>query len=167
MDFPGGSDQAGYYSAMPLEKTLLELVDFERINREGPRLTVGAAHVRTNEMRYFDSRTSDISVRHVLASGALPPAFPAIRIDGELYWDGGVLSNTPTEIVFDDNLRRDALIFAAHMWNPVGPEPGSICEVLHRHKGIQYSIRVASHLVQQTQPHRMSNWKTPHADSLT
>ena len=90
-------------------------------------------------MRYFDSRTSDISVRHVLASGALPPAFPAIRIDGELYWDGGVLSNTPTEIVFDDNPRRDALILAAHMWNPVGPEPGSIWEVLHRHKDIQYS----------------------------
>ncbi len=155
MDFPVGSDHAGYYSTMPLEKTLLELVDFERINREGPRFTVGAAHVRTSQMRYFDSRSSDISVRHVLASGALPPAFPAIRIDGELYWDGGVLSNTPTEIVFDDNPRRDALIFAAHMWNPVGPEPGSIWEVLHRHKDIQYSSRISSHVVRQKQTHRM------------
>jgi NTE family protein len=150
-----GSDQAGYYSAVPLQKTLLELVDFGRINREGPRFTVGAAQVRTSEMRYFDSRTSEISVRHVLASGALPPAFPAIRIDGELFWDGGVLSNTPTEIVFDDNPRRDALIFAAHIWNPVGPEPGSIWEVLHRHKNIQYSSRISSHVVRQTQTHRM------------
>ena len=155
MDLPVGSDQAGYYSTMPLQKTLLELVDFGRINREGPRFTVGAAHVRSSEMRYFDSRTSEISVRHVLASGALPPAFPAIRIDGELFWDGGVLSNTPTEIVFDDNPRRDALIFAAHMWNPVGPEPGSIWEVLHRHKDIQYSSRISSHVVRQTQTHRM------------
>lgn len=155
MDLPMGSDDAGYYSTMPLQKTLLELVDFERINREGPRYTVGAAHVRTSEMRYFDSRTSEISVRHVLASGALPPAFPAIRIDGELYWDGGILSNTPTEIVFDDNPRRDALIFAAHMWNPVGSEPGSIWEVLHRHKDIQYSSRISSHVVRQKQTHRM------------
>ena len=155
MDLPVGSDQAGYYSTMPLQKTLLELVDFGRINREGPRFTVGAAHVRSSEMRYFDSRTSEISVRHVLASGALPPAFPAIRIDGELFWDGGVLSNTPTEIVFDDNPRRDALIFAAHMWNPVGPEPGSIWEVLHRHKDIQYSSRISSHVARQKQTHRM------------
>ena len=155
MDLPMGSDQAGYYSTVPLQKTLLELVDFGRINREGPRFAVGAAHVRTSEMRYFDSRTSEISVRHVLASGALPPAFPAIRVDGELFWDGGVLSNTPTEIVFDDNPRRDALIFAAHMWNPVGPEPGSIWEVLHRHKDIQYSSRIASHVVRQKQTHRM------------
>ena len=152
---PLGSDRAGYYSTSPLEKTLLELVDFDRLNREGPRFTVGAAHVRTSEMRYFDSRTCAISVKHVLASGALPPAFPAIRIDGELYWDGGVLSNTPTEIVFDDNPRKDALIFAAHMWNPVGPEPESIWEVLHRQKDIQYSSRISSHVIRQKQTHRM------------
>src|SRR5260370_34014711 len=121
MDFPIGSDHAGYYSTMPLERTLLELVDFERVNREGPRFTVGAAHVRTSQMRYFDSRTSDISVRHVRASGALPPAFTAIRIDGELYWVGGVLSNTPSEIRFDDSPITDAVISAAEMWNPVGP----------------------------------------------
>jgi NTE family protein len=155
MRLPLGSDLAGYYSTKPLEKTLLELVDFDRLNREGPRFTVGAAHVRTSEMRYFDSRACDISVKHVLASGALPPAFPAIRIDGELYWDGGVLSNTPTEIVFDDNPRKDALIFAAHMWNPVGPEPESIWEVLHRQKDIQYSSRISSHVVRQRETHRM------------
>jgi NTE family protein len=154
-NLPIGSDRAGYYSTTPLEKTLSELVDFERINRDGPRFTVGAAHVRTSEMHYFDSRTSDISVKHILASGALPPAFPAVRIDDELYWDGGVLSNTPTEIVFDDNPRRDALIFAVHMWNPAGPEPESMGEVLHRYKDIQYSSRISSHVIRQKQTHRM------------
>ena len=67
-------------------------------------------------MRYFDSRETAITARHVMASGALPPAFPAIRIDGELYWDGGILSNTPTEAIFEDNPRRNSLIFAVHMW---------------------------------------------------
>src|SRR5712675_246684 len=153
--YPLGADRAGYYSTAPLEQTLTELVDFNLVNRCMPRLTVGAAHVRTSQMRYFDSRDVELGVKHIMASGALPPAFPAIRIDGELYWDGGVLSNTPTEIVFDDDPRRDALIFAAHMWNPVGPEPGSIWEVLHRHKDIQYSSRISSHVVRQKQTHRI------------
>ena len=61
------------------------------------RLTVGAAHVRSSMMRYFDSKEMDLAPSHIMASGALPPAFPAVRIDGELYWDGGILSNTPTE----------------------------------------------------------------------
>src|SRR5262245_57910290 len=94
--YPLGRDSAGFYSTAPLAKTLTDLVDFALIERCTPRLTVGAAHVRTSEMRYFDSRETAITVRHVMASGALPPAFPAVRIDGELYWDGGILSNTPT-----------------------------------------------------------------------
>ena len=87
--YPLGRDKAGYYSTAPLEKTLTELVDFALVKRCMPRLTVGAAHVRTSQMRYFDSREMAITARHIMASGALPPAFPAIRIDGELYWDGG------------------------------------------------------------------------------
>ncbi len=90
-----------------------------------------------------------------MASGALPPAFPAVRIDGELYWDGGILSNTPTEAIFDDNPRRNSLIFAVHMWNPMGPEPETIWEVLNRHKDIQYSSRVASHIARQRQVHKL------------
>src|SRR5262249_28999739 len=142
---PLGPDSAGFYSTAPLRKTLNELVDFSLVNRCTPRLTVGAAHVRTSMMRYFDSRDGEIRVDHILASGALPPAFPAVRVDGELYWDGGILSNTPTEIIFDDNPRRSSLIFAVHMWNPNGHEPRTIWEVLHRHKDIQYSSRIASH----------------------
>jgi NTE family protein len=152
---PLGADRAGFYSTTPLEKTLLELVDFSLINRCKPRLTVGAAHVRTSRMRYFDGRSEEIGVKHIMASGALPPAFPAVRIDGELYWDGGILSNTPTEVVFDDDPRRNSLIFAVHMWNPVGPEPQTIWEVLHRQKDIQYSSRVANHITRQLQTHRL------------
>jgi NTE family protein len=150
-----GADDAGFYSTAPLAATLAELLDFSLITRNEPRLTVGAAHVRTSMMRYFDSRNVEIGVKHVLASGALPPAFPAVRIDGELYWDGGILSNTPAEAIFDDNPRIDSLVFAVHMWNPQGPEPKTIWEVLHRHKDIQYSSRVATHVARQAQIHRL------------
>jgi NTE family protein len=153
--YPLGKDNAGFYSTAPLEKTLTELVDFALVKRCMPRLTGGAAHVRSSQMRYFDSRETAITVRHVMASSALPPAFPAVRIDGELYWDGGILSNTPTEAIFEDNPRRNSLIFAVHMWNPMGPEPETIWEVLHRHKDIQYSSRVASHIARQRQVHRL------------
>jgi len=150
-----GADDAAYYSTAPLTKTLKKLVDFKLLNERGPRLTVGAAHVRTSMMRYFDTKKEAIDIRHVLASGALPPAFPAVRIDEELYWDGGILSNTPTEIVFDDNPRKNSLIFAVHMWNPMGDEPQTIWQVMHRQKDIQYSSRVASHILRQKQTHRL------------
>jgi NTE family protein len=87
--YPLGAEQAGYYTTAPLEKTLAELVDVDLPDHCEPRLTVGAAHVRTSQMRYFDSMHCELSVKHIVASGALPPAFPAVRIDGELYWDGG------------------------------------------------------------------------------
>ena len=153
--YPLGADHAGFYSTAPLERTLLELVDFSLVNRCSPRLTVGAAHVRSSQMRYFDSRDGELTVKHVMASGALPPAFPAVRVDGELYWDGGILSNTPTEAVFDDNPRKDSLIFAVHLWNPVGAEPTTMAEVLNRHKDVQYSSRIASQIARQQQAHRL------------
>jgi len=154
-DFPLGADQAGYYSTEPLERTLGELVNFDLMNRGAPRLTVGASHVRSSMMRYFDSRDGALGVKHIMASGALPPAFPAVRIDGELYWDGGILSNTPTEAVFDDNPRRDSLIFAVNMWNPSGPEPTTMAEVLNRQKDVQYASRIDSHIARQQQTHRL------------
>ncbi len=150
-----GVDQAGYYSTAPLRKTLGELVDFSLINSHATRLTVGAAHVRTSMMRYFDSRDVPLGAEHIMASGALPPAFPAVRIDGELYWDGGILSNTPTEVIFEDIPRRNSLIFAVHLWNPEGPEPNTILEVLNRQKDVQYSSRIASHIARQQQAHRL------------
>lgn len=154
-DYGLGAERAGYYSTEPLAQTLAELVDFDLLNSCKPRLTIGAAHVRTSMMRYFDSRDGELGVKHIMASGALPPAFPAVRIDGELYWDGGILSNTPTEAVFDDNPRKNSLIFAVHLWNPMGSEPTTMAEVLNRHKDVQYSSRIASHIARQQQAHRL------------
>ena len=150
-----GPEAAGYYSTGPLEQTLGELVDPALLNAGAPRITVGAAHVQSGQMRYFDSRDAPITVRHVMASGALPPAFPAIRIDGELYWDGGILSNTPVEAVFDDNPRRSSVVFVVHVWSPNGPEPDTIDRVTSRQKDLQYSSRAASHIARQQQIHRL------------
>jgi NTE family protein len=152
---PLGSEDAGYYSVEPLARTLTELVDFGMINSGPTRLTVGASNVRTSEMSYFDSRDMPLALQHILASGALPPAFPAVRIEGELYWDGGILSNTPVEAVFDDNPRRDSLVFAVHLWNPHGTEPETIFEVMKRQKDLQYSSRAATHIRRQRQLHKL------------
>jgi NTE family protein len=121
--WPLAAEQAGHYSTAALRKTLRGLVDFDRINRHETRISVGAANVCTSQMHYFDSRDKEFRIEHVLASGALPPAFPAVRVDGELYWDGGILSNTPLEAIFDDSPRRNSLIFSVHVWNPDGAEP--------------------------------------------
>lgn len=153
--YPLGPEHAGYYSTAPLEATLSKLVDFDLINRGSPRLTVGAAHVRTSKMTYFDSLRCKLDVKHIMASGALPPAFPAVRVDGELYWDGGILSNTPTEVVLDDEPRRNSLIFTVHLWNPLGAEPTTMAEVLNRHKDVQYSSRIAAQITRHQQAHRL------------
>lgn len=152
---PLGADAAAYYSVEPLRELLTELIDFDQINSGPMRLSVGAAKVQSAEMVYFDSREEAIGADHVLASGALPPAFPAVRIDGELYWDGGILSNTPVEIVFDDNPRRSATVFAVHLWNPHGPAPDSIWQVMNRQKDLQYSSRAAQNIKRQRQLHRL------------
>ena len=150
-----GGEDAGYYSVAPLRELLGELVDFERINSGPMRLCVGAAKVQSAEMVYFDSNKEPLGVDHVLASGALPPAFPAVRIGDELYWDGGILSNTPVEIVFDDEPRRSGTVFAVHLWNPHGPEPDTVWQVLNRQKDLQYSSRAAQNIKRQRQLHRL------------
>jgi NTE family protein len=152
---PLGAEKAGYYSVAPLAETLGELVDFNQINTGPIRLTVGASNVRTSEMTYFDSRDMAIDLRHIMASGALPPAFPAVRIGDDLFWDGGILSNTPVEVVFDDNPRKNAMVFAVHLWNPHGDEPQTIRDVMNRQKDVQYSSRAASHIKRQRQLHKL------------
>jgi NTE family protein len=152
---PLGPEQAGYYSVAPLADSLRDLVDFERVNAGSGRLTVGACDVLTSEMRYFDSRDEPLRLDHILASGALPPAFPAVRIDGRLYWDGGILSNTPVEAVFDDRRRRSGVVFVVHLWNPHGSEPRTIWDVMNRQKDLQYSSRATTHVARQRQLHRL------------
>jgi NTE family protein len=148
-----GIEQASFYSIDALPDTLADLIDFERINAGQPRLTVGAVNVRTGHMRYFDSRNTPICLEHVLASGALPPAFPAIRIDGEPYWDGGIYSNTPIETVFDDSPRRDSVVFTVQVWRASGPEPESVWQVINRQKDIQFAGRADSHIARQETLH--------------
>ena len=150
-----GLDAASWYDTAPLRKTLESLIDLRVLNEAKTRLTVGAVHVRTSEMRYFDSREQPLGLEHIMASGALPPAFPAIRVDGEAYWDGGLYSNTPLEVVLDDNPRRDAVIFAVNVWQPTGPEPASVWEVMGREKDIMYASRADSHIMRQKQIHRL------------
>ncbi len=150
-----GVEQAAYYSTAPLRQSLGELVDFESLVGGPTRLTVGAVNACSGAMRYFDSRDEKIALDHVMASGALPPAFPAVRIDGQPYWDGGIYSNTPIEAVLDDNPRRNSLIFAVNVWHQTGPEPESIWQVMGRQKDIQFASRADSHLARQKQIHRL------------
>ncbi len=150
-----GPEKAAYYSVDPLRETLSDLVDFDIVEAGETRLTVGASHVSSSEMRYFDSRDEKLGLEHVMASGALPPSFPAVRVDGELYWDGGILSNTPVEAVFDDRPRRNSLVFTVHIWNPDGEEPETVWEVMNRQKDVQYSSRAESHIKRQRQLHRL------------
>ena len=150
-----GVEAAAYYSTAPLRATLESLVDFEYLCECRTRLTVGAVNAVSGEMRYFDTRSERLRVDHVMASGALPPAFGAIRIDGEPYWDGGIYSNTPIEAVLDDKPRRDSVIFAVNVWHQTGPEPDSIWQVMGRQKDIQFASRADSHILRQKQIHRL------------
>lgn len=106
-------------------------------------------------MRYFDSRDTRLDLNHVVASGALPPAFAAVRIDGDPYWDSGIYSNTPIEAVLDDRPRRDSVIFTVNVWQPHGAEHNSISQALGRQKDIQFASRADSHIAQQKQIHRL------------
>jgi NTE family protein len=150
-----GLDAASYYSTAPLRETLGDLIDRDVLNSKTPRLTVGAVNVTSGAMRYFDSRDEDLGLEEVMASGALPPGFPAVRVDGEAYWDGGLYSNTPIEAVLDDHPRRSSLIFGVNVWQPTGVEPESIWQVLGRQKDIQYASRADSHIARQKQIHRL------------
>jgi NTE family protein len=150
-----GVEAAAYYTTAPLRATLSDLIDLEYVNARYTRLTVGAVNVRNGEMCYFDSRDESVHLDHILASGALPPAFPAVRIDGEPYWDGGIYSNTPIEAVLDDKPRKDSVIFAVQMWNPQGPDPETLWQVAGRQKDIQFASRAKSHIARQQQIHHL------------
>lgn len=139
----GGPAATSFYDTSALKTTLERLVDFDRINdaRQDVRLTVCAAEVTTGNSRYFDSRHQTIRAEHIMASGALPPAFPAVEIDGKLYWDGGVLSNTPLECVWQDEPPRDTLVLQVDLWSAHGRAPQKMADVFERQKDIQYSSR--------------------------
>ena len=129
------------YDAAPLRTSLEELVDFDLINRREVRLSVGAVNVRTGSLTYFDSRKTMIGPAHVLASGALPPAFAPVEINGEYYWDGGVVSNTPLWYAVDNSLDVATLVVQVDLFSADGDLPKNLDQVVERHKDIMYSSK--------------------------
>jgi NTE family protein len=141
---PGTVEATSYYDTAPLKATLESLIDFDRVNAENAetRLSLGAVNVRSGNLVYFDSPGQVIKPEHVMASGALPPGFPAIEIEGEQYWDGGLVSNTPLLwIAMTQHRAPDSLAFQVDVWSARGEFPRNLAEVATRQKEIQYSSR--------------------------
>ena len=136
-----GHTPTSYYDTSSLKSTLERLVDFDRINAREIRFSVGAVNVRTGNFAYFDNAQIKIRTEHVLASGALPPGFPAVEIDGEHYWDGGLVSNTPLQYVIEYYPRRSHLVFQVDLFPARGALPGNLNDVTERDKDIRYSSR--------------------------
>jgi NTE family protein len=140
--YPNGSPEAlSYYDVAPLKATLERLVDFDLINDGRMRFSVGAVNVRTGNFVCFDSTTHQIGPEHVMASGSLPPGFPATEIEGENYWDGGLVSNTPLQWVLDTSPRKDTLAFQLDLWSARGDFPRNLLESEARQKDIRFSSR--------------------------
>ncbi len=138
---PAATETVSYYDNAPLLDTLNRLVDFDRINAKLMRFSVGAVNIRTGNFAYFDTETHHIVPKHILASGSLPPGFPATEIDGEYYWDGGLVSNTPLQWVLDSRPRQDTIAFQVDLWSARGDLPRDMASAEVRHKEIVYSSR--------------------------
>lgn len=139
---PGSDAALSLYDTAPLKATLEELVDFERIRSGAVRLSVGAVEVCSGEPHWFDSGREPLGVEHILASAALPPAFPPVTIGGVAYWDGGIVSNTPLQFVLDQPRERDLLVFEVDLFSAHGPMPRNLADVAEREKDIRYSSRL-------------------------
>ncbi len=136
-----GPAATSFYDTAPLKETLERLVDFDRINSRELRVSVGAVDVETGNFEYFDNANRVLKPEHFMASGALPPGFPAVEIDGRFYWDGGLVSNTPLMEVLSHPPRRDTLAFQVDLWSATGPLPKTLLDVSERQKDIQFSSR--------------------------
>lgn len=156
-NLPGLEQAISFYDTAPLRQTLLDLVDFERINRRETRLSVGAVNVRTGNFVYFDNTEREIGPEHIMASGALPPAFAPVMIDGEPYWDGGLVSNTPLSYVLDNGVAKDTLIFQIDLYTASGPDPATLDEVEERRKEIIYSSRTRLNTTAFLEKYRLRN----------
>ncbi|NIF56599.1 patatin-like phospholipase family protein [Burkholderia sp. Ax-1724] len=152
----GPPQMASYYDTTPLKATLESLCDFDRINSGEIRVSVGAVNCGTGNFEYFDNTHTTLRPEHFMASGALPPGFAAVEIDGQYYWDGGLMSNTPLYEVMQSTPRRDTLAFQVDLWSAIGPVPDSLSDVQGRMKDIQYSsrTRLVTDMVQRSQRFR-------------
>ena len=137
----GTLEAISYYDTEPLRQTLERLVDFDLINSGVVRLSVGAVNVRSGNFEYFDSTKQRIDARHIMASGALPPGFAPVEIDGEHYWDGGLVSNTPLQYVLDQPGKRPRVVFQVDLFAATGALPTTMAEVTAREKDIRFSSR--------------------------
>lgn len=134
-------ESVSYYSTEPLVESLAELVDFDYLNREGPRLSVGAVNIATGNLAFFDKDKEPLKPEHVLASGALPPGLPPVRIGDDYYWDGGLVSNTPLQYVLDETSAPRKFIFQVDLFSARGAVPRNLLEAAEREKEIRYSSR--------------------------
>ena len=141
LELPGAEGATSFYDSSELKKTLEMLIDFDVLNDGKKRFSVGAVNVRTGNFVYFDTDNIRIGPEHIMASGALPPALPSIRIEGEYYWDGGIVSNTPLQYLLDQEEDRSSLVFQVDLFSARGVLPRSMPDVLSRHKDIMYSSR--------------------------
>ncbi|EEB85060.1 DUF3734 domain-containing protein [Roseobacter sp. GAI101] len=155
------------YDTAPLKATLVEMVDFDRINSGDMRLCVGATDVETGNFIYFDSRNTRIDARHIMASGALPPGFPPVEIDGRFYWDGGLVSNTPLQFVMEEAEGDQPLcIFQIDLFDARSPVPANLIDVQQREKDIRYSSRTRLTTDRYRQLHALSAAAARLADKL-
>ena len=153
---PVAPEQASFYDTSALRETLNRLVDIDYLNAPGGmRLTVNAIRVSCGRLDSFDNRRQRLGIEHVMASGALPPSFPPVRIDGELYWDGGLYSNTPLESVLGDEPRLDTLCFMVDLWSAEGPEPSTFDQVQTRQKDVLFASRSQRHIDAYLRGHRL------------
>lgn len=139
---PATESALSFYDTAPLRATLAELIDFDRLNKDGMRVSVGAVNVESGNFRFFDTLKDRLSADHIMASGALPPGFPPVVIDGQSWWDGGLVSNTPLQYVIDEAQHEESLcIFQVDLFPAQGVIPKTILEAAEREKEIRYSSR--------------------------
>jgi NTE family protein len=157
LSLSGAQSATSYYDSGPLRETLLELVDFSLLNDQRVRFSVGAVNVLTGNFIYFDNAHEEIEPEHVMASGALPPALPMVKIGTDHFWDGGIVSNTPLQHLLDQDDRLNTLIFQVDLFSARGVLPRDIQDVLARHKDIMYSSRTRYNT---NVYRRIHTWKT-------
>ncbi|MDB5795628.1 MAG: patatin-like phospholipase family protein [Noviherbaspirillum sp.] len=156
LNLPVAPERASFYDTSELAKTLGRLVDLHYLNAPGGmRMTVCAIQVNCGRLETFDTRRHTVEIEHVMASGALPPGFPPIRVGKELFWDGGLYSNTPLEVVLNDEPRAETLCFMVDLWSPDGPEPSTLEQVQTRQKDVLYASRSHQHIETYLRMHRL------------
>jgi NTE family protein len=141
MTVAGATGATSFYDTAELQVTLNRLIDWNVVNNGERRLSVGAVNVVTGNFCYFDTAHERIDARHIMASGALPPAFAPVEIEDDFYWDGGIVSNTPLQYLLEQPDLRDTLAFQVDLFSARGILPRDMGEVMSRHKDILYSSR--------------------------